>query len=158
MSLKEEVCSLEYAKRLKELGVVVPDSPFQWVETPSTYAIYPATLVKTITSTEVKLVFGKYATLEGGVIDSWTAFTAGQLFEILPAHIETQVNIPFNNYYFKLQKRNAKNIQYIINYQCDTYRFDDVSERLLFEHNIYDEKLADCLAKLLIQMKESCFL
>lgn len=156
MNLKDEVCSVEYAIRLKELGVI-KEAPFQWVETPSTYSI-DSNLVKTITSTEIKLVFGRYATLEGGIINNWAAYTVGQLFDLLPAFIDTKKDEPFNFFNFHLVKKTSTNIQYIVNYYCDTHKFEQEGDPFfavqLFQANIYDEKLADALAKLLIALYE----
>lgn len=85
-------------------------------------------------------------------------FTLDELFEILPAHIDTSRNEPFNNYWFHLQKRRSQNIQYIVNYRCDTYEIDLFNQRILFNHNIYDENLADCIAILLITLIENKYL
>jgi len=160
MSLKEEVCSVENAKQLKEHGIVL-DSPFHWVETPRTYSI-DSNLVKTLTSTEIKLVFGAYATLDGGIIDKWNAYTVGQLFDLLPAFIDTKKDEPFNNFYLHLVKRTAKNIQYILNYYCDTQSLepgrDPFFATCLIQHNICDERLADALAKLLIHLIDNDFI
>ena len=155
MNLKDEVCDLEYSKRLRELRVK-GESAFQWVETPNTYTI-DSNLVKTITSTKINLVFGKYATLEG-YIDIWQAFTVGQLFEMLPAFIDTKKDEPFNNFYLHLVKRTASNIKYILNYYCDTHEMkegvDPYFATSLIQQNIYDEKLANALAKILIILLE----
>src|SRR5882724_83945 len=156
MTLKDEVCSFEHSKRLKELGIK-NDSPFQWVEVPKTYSI-DSNLVKTITSTEIKLVFGEYATLEGGYIDHWQAFTIGQLFELLPAWIDTGMDQPFNNFWLYVQKRSMLNIQYIAIYICDTMPGEEAHNpiyQIRSQAKAHDAKLADCLAKCLIYLIEN---
>ncbi len=74
--------------------------------------------------------------------------------DLLPAFIDTQNNEPFNFVNLKLEKRTAKNIQYMMNYHCDTFDATFMP-RVLLAHNIFDEKLADCLAKMLIHLIEN---
>lgn len=160
MNLKDDVCSLEYSIKLSKMGFSTV-TPFQWAETPATYSI-DSNLVKTITSTEFKLVFGKYTTLEGGVINVWPAYTAGQLFDLLPAFIDTKKDEPFNNFYLHLVKREFPETRYILNYYCDTCQMKEYVDPFfatqLIQCTICDEKLSDALAKLLIVLLEQGFI
>ena len=133
MKLEDQCVSLDLARQLKELGVE-QNSYFKWEERECGYTeIYHSKPVSCA---------HKY----------YSAFTVAELFDLLPAIITTKKSIPFNNFFLKLVKRTTKNIQYIINYECDTKRFDDLGFTTLMDHNIYDEKLADCLAKMLIHL------
>lgn len=156
MNLKEEVCSLEYAKHLKKLGIR-QDAPFTYVELPYKYDI-DIDFKKTITETETKLVFGAYATIDEK-IDSWSAFTIGQLFELLPSYIDTKKDEPFNIFWFHLAKSSLNDLSCIVNYYCTANKLEQDGDPFfatsLIQCIIYDKKLADSLAKLLIYLLES---
>lgn len=159
MNLKDEIISVEYAKRFKELGLP-QDSPFQWVEVPHKFNI-DVNLVKTITETKFNLVFGKYADVPD-IQGSWAAYTVGQLFELLPAYIDTKKDEPFNNFFLHVVKRTTENIRYIINYYCDTRELkqdgDPFFATNLIQQPICDPRLADALAKMVIALTEAGYL
>jgi hypothetical protein len=137
MKIEDQVCSLELAKRLKELGVK-QESYFYWFVL---VGIGTARLRNNEWRPEVS---GE---------EPISAFTVSELMEMLPAYIDTKKNEPFNTFYFDLRKRTAKNIQYIVNYYCDTVdQTVNIVPYQLLSKNIYDEKLADCLAKTLIYL------
>lgn len=134
MKLEDQVCSLALAKKLKLLGVE-KESIFVW-----DYLDENAYGVRYV----------PYSCMG----ERYSAFTVAELFEMLPAFVDTKQNEPFNNFYFTLTKRTALNIQYIINYECDTTHVFNERPSCLMAHNIYDENLADCLAKALIYLVE----
>jgi hypothetical protein len=139
--IESKVCSLELAKELRELGIE-QTSIFVWE-----YYNDQCHGIK----------YFPYAVLpnEYNKFKLYSAFTSDELMELLPACVDTKINEPFNNFWLNLQKRNAKNIQYIINYHCDTMQFDTGSPFFgltLLKHNIFDESLANCLAKMLIHL------
>jgi hypothetical protein len=91
--------------------------------------------------------------------ESYSAYTASELLELLPAVITSRHHRdPFNNFWLNIKKRSAANIKYIANYICETYGYDDLivsalfAERALLQHNVYDESFANMLAKLLIEL------
>ena len=133
MKLEEQVCSLELAKRLKELGIIQL-SLFYW---------------------HWNTGIGKYELLdECNFGDYFSAFTAAELFDILPASIDTKKNVPFNNYWLRIDKRRYKDIQYIINYVCDTKLAQDFSSFPAMK-NIHDESFANALAMTIIYLIEN---
>src|SRR4029077_17573222 len=108
MKIEDQVVNLELSKRLKELGVE-QTSAFHWVDRSSqnieSYSIAYFALI------------GMY--VDNIKTDIISAYTVAELMQILPAFVDTKTNEPFNNFYFNLHKRTAKNIQYIVNYHCD---------------------------------------
>lgn len=143
MQLEDQVISLEYAKRLKELGVN-QDSFFYFlnIDGEGKYYIYNIEH------------FPEDSEHDGEPI---SAFTGAELSEILPACIDTKKNEPFNYFWIDIKKRTPKNIQYIINYYCDTHEIDNsiFSRRRLNIHSIYDNNLADAMSKMLIHLIEN---
>ncbi len=141
MKIGDECCSLELSKKLKELGVS-QESLFYWIK------------------------FFNWDIFLGGKhtqdyhSECLSAFTAAELMEMLPAYIDNKINEPFNFFGLSLNKRSSKNIQYIINYHCDSFildagrMFNPFSDKLI-PHNICDENLANCLAKTLIYLTEN---
>ena len=141
MNIESQVVNLELSKRLKELGVN-RESQFIWICVIKTKFNF----IKFRESFEPDSeIFGAF---------SYPSFNASELFEMLPACIDIQKEEPFNFYWLHLQKRTASNIQYIMNYRCDSFS-PEVLQRVLLIHNIYDENLCDCLAKLLIHLIEN---
>jgi hypothetical protein len=132
---KNQCCSVEKARRLKELGVK-QFSLFYW----------------DIISEDV-CSLNELPEYHPG-IEWYSAFNVAELMNILPAYIDTGKNEPFNGFWFSLNKRLSLNIRYIVNYYCDTSPYGQMPYSLM-EHNIYDEKLADCLAKMLIYLLEN---
>lgn len=85
--------------------------------------------------------------------EHFSAFTSDELMEMLPCFVDIKKNEPFNKFYLEVHKRSAKNTQYCIKYICDTKgidRYGNMATIKFYKRNIYDEKLADALAKMLI--------
>lgn len=154
MRLDNQICSLELAKQLKKLRVK-NKCLFWWASfrNESSPKDQWENVYDVILSQEEKVNYMERTYLKDKKF--YRAFTVAELFEMLPAYVDTKTNEPFNNFYFNLIKRSSLNIQYIINYDCDTYESFNDSPRKLMPHNIFDEKLADCLAKMLIHLIEN---
>ncbi len=152
MNLEMQVCSLELAKRLNELGIK-PDVQMYWVQIPTgsgkdapyIWIVLPIDSMYEINSEEIP------------------AFTAAELGEMLPNIIIIPNSEPFDNYRILINKFNSvdeKSIitnNYIINYECDTT--DTAGENSWLKRkltsNIYDPNLANALAKMLIYLIEN---
>lgn len=146
MQLNRQVCSLDLAKRLKEL-CVKQESYFYWS-------------CDHINTTQHGL--SRY-NLNNGIknnSENWSAFTAAELFETLPNIIDINKDEPFNNFRFDLQRsvvieNGSLKRTFLINYHCDTMQLDSGSPFFalhLIKHNIWDENLANALAKTLIYL------
>ena len=143
MPIGNQVCSLELSKKLLSLGVK-QNSYFYW---------------RQINSNEGKEYTGIHCPSHP-LLSDISAFSVYELMELLPPYIDTKNNEPFNTFGFNLIKCSSHNIQYICNYHCDCSQFDSGSPYFalkLIKHNIYDENLADCLAKTLIYLIEEGF-
>lgn len=141
MSLEMQVCSLELAIKLNELGIK-QESLFYWHKDVTWRLDY-----------WTEMLIQQH--------ENYSAFTVGELMELLPPYIDTKQNDPFNIFGFNLIKCSSHNIRYICNYHCDCSQVDSGSPYFalkLIKHNIYDEKLADCLAKTLIYLLEEGFI
>ena len=167
MSIKNEVCSVEYAKKFKELGLK-SENGLKWVEAAWKYEI-DTSLNKRIIETKTELVFGDYQMIHD-VISVCDALMIGELFYLLPYRITLPDNEPFNSFRLKVQKSfyvpdpsgelyEGKEIEfraiYLANYYCDTTECGGENawfERTLFSNNFHDEKLADCLSQLLLSV------
>lgn len=136
-----DTCSLELARELKELNVP-QRSLFYWEFLSedaysvqySPYTVYP---------------------LDVAPYQHFSAYNPSELMNMLPAYIDKELDEPFNIFYFQLYKRSARNIQYMVNYVCDTQQVTQDGCEIhanLFNHNVYDENLANCLAKTLIRI------
>ena len=91
--------------------------------------------------------------------DMWdrftSAFTAGELMDILPAHIQVPGKEPFDYFRLNITKLTAKNIQYIANYCCDSSEIgDQLAFPKLLPKNVYDESFVECLGKTLIMVMD----
>ena len=143
MNLEEQVISLDYARKLALLGVK-QESIFKF-----SFSMINARkdCYDIVRHTSLEIMKGDYS-----------AFTTNELFDILPAVIDTKKDEPFNKFHMHLVKRNIKNIEYILNYYCDTQQYKKDGDPFflpnLIQNNIYDEKLPDALAKLLIALIE----
>lgn len=134
-----EVCSIEYAKKLEEL-MIAQNSDFLWIEIPSVYS-----LKKWIMDTKIILI--NHNEFLGSdfnsmyVLESWGAPSAIELICLLPVFFKD------NSDYFKLktQKFKDKSIEYYaVNYISNSSS--------LFENDFYNTNLADCLAELIFEM------
>lgn len=146
MPLESQVCSLEYAKKLMDLGVK-KEVLFYYLNIDGQGKHY--------------IYFNEHLPeefeYEG---DAISGFTSSELLEILPACIDIKRNDPFNYYWLNIQKRTTKNIKYIVGYFCDTYSAEEIVN---FSHPLntkklfteYDENFCDCLAKTLIYLIEN---
>ncbi len=155
MNLEQQVISLEYAKKLKELGVE-QESIFVWEyinEHCHGVKFYPYSIVPN-------------PFLSGGA-QIFSAFTASEILSILPSIIDTKRNEPFNNFRFNMHISTiVKSIDhpklelarhYSVNYQSDTFSEDQICcmPHKLLRHNISDENLANCYAKVFIELIEN---
>jgi hypothetical protein len=164
MNLESQVCSLEYAKRLLELGIK-QNSLFYWADG------------SIVISTELDLLLdnGKVRSTSF-VNNSWpdqdilcisSAFNASELGEILPNVITTKEQEPFNNYRICITKFYSVNKHenyeerlinnYIVNYECDSTEIhgENAWLRRRLTNNIYDPNLANAMAKMLIYLIEN---
>ncbi len=140
MNMENQVCSITLAKRLNQIGVPQKSClEYQFLPHLDKWEVWKC----------VENTLG------------YSAFTAHELLEILPASITISGLEPFDNFWLHIQKRSAKNIQYIVSYICDTYPCHEFSIDQLSSPIVarvycksYDENLADALAKLLIQLIE----
>lgn len=148
MKLEEIVCSLEYAKRLKELGFEKENSYFK-------FRCYDKS--EGIENGYHEAVRNNYKVIGK---NEYSAYTASELLEFLPKNVELHSLDAFNNYRFNLTRScvlddETKIIDtYIINYHCDTSYIGDLSPRLLCK-NIWDKNLCNALAKMLIYLIEN---
>ena len=132
LKIEDQCVSLELAKMLKELNVK-QESLFCWIND------YDIEFLETIERNQGVCI---------------AAFTVAELCDLLPAYIQVKEREPFNNFYLKIIKRSSKNIQYIINYECDSMMDSFPMFPLLMQNNTYDEKLSNALAKTLINLIE----
>lgn len=141
MELEDQVCSLDLAKRLKELGVK-QHSYFH-------YSLPNPEKAKTV---EDKYGLEKCkveitTTHWGTMFDEYAAFTVAELGEMLPGGI---VSFKCNQFHF-LNKKKEK-------WWCDFTpggRPADMQERGLYEGNCFANTEADARAKMLIYLIEN---
>lgn len=153
MKLSDQVCSLELAKRLQEIGMP-QKSLFVW---------------EYVNEKCYGVRYSPFAVVpyEGCDFRLYSAFTASELFEIIPYAIDMKKDEPFNNFRFDMTIFNlVEKVEdddslvlkkhYSINYHCDTHDPSDFPAfpRKLFEKNIHDENLADAAAKVIIRLYE----
>lgn len=152
MNLEEKVCSLELAKKLKELNIE-QSSLFVWE-----YYDDQCHGVK----------FIPYAVVphETNNCKLYSAFTASEVISLLPQRITLKEDEPFNSFTLYIKKSfvvvdgNTDNLipTYIINYECDSTAVtgeDAFLRRQLFPHNIWDDNFSNALAKTLIYLIEN---
>lgn len=150
MNIENQVCSLELAKKLKNLGVK-QESIFSYMKKEDGRIF--------VTSS-----YGCncWVELPYEAVDPIAAFTSAELAELLPNHVTTLTNEPFNNFriniskFISVQENEAFN-NFIINYWCDT---TEVTGEIAFftrklTSNIYDINLANAMAKMLIYLLEN---
>lgn len=142
MNLEDQCVSLELAKKLKELGIE-QNSIFNWE-----YYDEQCYAVK----------YFPYSILPDNVnkFQLYSAFTSDELFDLLPAWIDTK-NEKFNIFHLNLQKHTTENIRYIARYICDVSFIEETDNPMFIMQSFikaHSSKLADCLAELLILVKE----
>lgn len=148
MNLNNQVCSLEFAKRLKELGVK-QKSYFKW---------------ETNNADHAELFHSKATSC---CHDYYSAFTVAELLIILPMRITLPQGEPFNSFRFRMEKGIWSNGDccdtsklkftefYSVNYYCDTTSQElDWLFKSLASH-FSDENPANALAKALIYLIEN---
>ncbi len=147
MDLKDKVINFGLAEQLKDLGIDHNKSLFSWI--------------KHDYQKKYHVGFTRI-TYEGLIQDrnglqQYPAFTSDELMDLLPSFIDTKKGEPYNNFGLEVYKRTVKNIQYIVKYVCDTHgvdRYGSLAKVTFTNRNIYDENLANALAKMLILLIE----
>jgi hypothetical protein len=151
MNLRNEVCSLESATRLKELNIKQ--------ESLYAYVLSEAGMI------DGEAYENKIMLTHGEVSNSpnkWAAFTAGELGRILPNGVCVAGQEPFDSFRIAISKfisvKNEERIfNFTINYECDSVRLtgEEAWLRRRLTSNIYDPNLADAMAKMLIYLIEN---
>jgi hypothetical protein len=141
MELENQVCSLEAAKKLKELGVK-QNGYFEYLFEPlkDKWSVDPAFKNRL------------------GI----SAFTAAELLQLLPVHVDIKEEEPFNRYSMVINRFYLYNQQekmvpaFIVNYECDSCETTgpDAFIKRKMIRNIYDENLANILANMFIYLVE----
>ncbi len=134
MNIEKQVCSLEHAKRLKELGVP-QDSLFYWVQITQSYRGNGGRFDCVYVDNEIFDVPDD---------DSVAAFTAGELGEILPSMIVTDKEDPDYALFLEISK-DANEDYWDVEYSYFEGAY-------LFES---DFNLANAMAKMLIYLIEN---
>ena len=147
MNLEAQVVSLDLAMRLKELGIK-KGSQFYYVKATS---IGDHKFVKEV------CMIAHISQTTGLSKDWYSAYTVSELLEMLPACVDFKTEEPFNFGWLKIQKRSAKNIQYIVHYECDTQSLEEACNSVFMKifTKDHDEQLANALAKTLIYLIEN---
>ncbi len=151
MNIQEQVVSLDLAKKLAKCGLP-QESIFFWV--------CKKDALQSIRCFGLMSLADMLSIPEGSEHDYevYSAFTVSELFDFLPASLDIKQNEPFNNFYLHVDKRHAKNIQYIANYVGDSVRYENDARPLmvdtLFRPNCYSENLAQALGELLVRIIE----
>ena len=143
MKYEDKFTSLELSMKLKELGIQ-QKSLFYWE-----YLDERAYSLKYFIHTVLPR--------NEDLFKHFSAFSSDELMDLLPAFVDIKKNEPFNNFWLKISKHRAKNIQYSIKYICDTHAITSKGFTTTVEFggkNIYDENLANALAKMLIHLLE----
>lgn len=149
MNIEDQVVSLNLARRLKELNLKQDSLLFHYNE-----PYEDGTADWVITN------WRDYESTWDSKGEPYSAFSAAELMDILPAFIDTGMDEPFNNFYLEVSKRTAENIQYIAIYVCDSMPGEEINNpmyKIRSKLKSYDSKLADCLAKVLIETIEKGF-
>lgn len=195
MNIEDQVCSLELAKKLKELGVE-QDSLWYWIEvsddemyssrdffTPrlaihgkpvrqsqngwSDICIMYADLLPPKGADMVQTEYAYLQPTVGKLVETYAAFTAEELARMLPNVIEYNApHLPEMYNQFRINTTKFISIgkdcepcnNFLINYKLGYAASIQIEEIILdtitaFE-NIYDPKLADAYAKMLIILVE----
>lgn len=145
MKIEDQVCSLELAKILKELGVP-QKSIFVWE-----YFDDNCYGIKFIPYAVVTDQFNK--------LELYAAFTSGELGRLLPNTVDIKKDEPFNFFRLNISKFISINDEmkhinnFIVNYDCEVVEFSAPFRKL--NKNIYDPNLANAMAKMLIHLIEN---
>lgn len=149
MNLESQVCSLELAKKLKELGID-QQSLFYWdIWDESSYAV-------------------NYIAYHCPNLEHYQAYTASEILDILPHYIATKENESFNVFRLKMEifmyayeealikfDKILMKRAYSFNYHGETFTPDKnspFSQHYTLMGTIYDESLANAAAKMLIYL------
>jgi hypothetical protein len=149
MILSDQVCSLEYAKKLKELGVN-QESLFWWYQ--HNKKKYP---------TDWCIMYSSYDSIP----DRYSAFTPAELLQLLPNRITLTEGEPYNSFQLRIEKgiwikdmddpnKLHQSEMYMVNYYCDStsqeinWMFSSMTK------NMTDENPANALAMMLIYLLE----
>lgn len=152
MKIKDQVCSIELAKKLKELGIM-EESLFYW-----SYGCVTENSQWLICQKDSDFFYQDYDKDN----DIFHAYNVSELAEKLPNRIVINTDSPFNSFRLRIEKsfvveNEDLKIIYIANYRCDSTECEGENawmERTLLEHNVNDENMSNCLAKLLIKLIE----
>ncbi len=156
MNLENQVCSLELAKKLKELGVK-QESLFYWFKTFMSEDDYMLHVIHHYhLEVDRKIFFNHFP-------DNYSAFTVAELGNMLPDRVDTGKNEPFNNYFISMRigqlvinpnLNHERN--HFINYYCDTQKADDYPfGQAKLVNPMYDSNEANARAKMLIYLLEN---
>ncbi len=144
MKFEDQVCALELARRLYELGVK-QDSLFYWERG------YLAQI-----TTDWRLMFGHQYN------EYVSAFNVAELGEMLPNSVLLPGMEPFDNFRIEINKfKSVGDYQkitnnWIVSYECDTTHPGGVPwARRRLTSNIHDPNLANAMAKMLIYLIEN---
>lgn len=145
MNLETQVLSLELSKRLNELGIK-QKTLFTWQIGADEKPVLNISFMGEINSID------------------YSAFTAGELLQILPYHILSKEPEPFNSYRLYISGsvivKNPECIDpvrtHIVTYRNDTYDMSkSICENEKFLYRFYDENSANALGKMLIFLYEN---
>jgi|GEM_PF-1997076 len=158
MKLEDQVCSLEYAKKLKELGIE-KESLFIYFE--QSWIIQGNEVLETRSFIRIN----DFTTFIDDSMKTFSAYTAGELLRLIPNGLALNHGEPFNSFRFNLAKSvkveqtspiTLKAI-YLPNYFCDTMNPESpnpwFTQTLI--PNCWDENCANALAKALIYLLEN---
>jgi len=152
MKLEDQVTCLELSRKLRELDIKQGYTMFYWDDSKDTPRL--------LYYKEIKEMHEKF---QGAICDYYSAFTASELFQILPNCVATSENDPFNNYRLAIWKflhiENPLELRMVyncaINYECDTHlATDNAWDRKYLIKNIWDKNPANAFAKMLIYLIE----
>lgn len=150
VNIEAQVCALEYAKKLKELGIE-QISLFYWAK------------AKGINAYGLSYLSNMFSLDEKHYEELYAAFTVAELGELLPNRITTKENDPFSSFilivrkFYIVDENNKLHNNYIVNYECDTTEATGENAWLkrTLTANIFDENLANAMARYLIMLIEN---
>jgi len=158
MNLESQVCSLEYAKRLKELNVK-QESIIYWEKCPENKNEFILSFIEWHDKESGE--WGDCHLLENQ--EHYSAFTVSELMDLLPHRITTKENEPYSSYRLRIEKsiwyKNIESLNfvyiYIVNYYCDTTSEVMDWTYVALTKNVHDENPANALAKMFIHLLEN---